>query len=196
MPLDTKGTPIIDGFTYNSRVMHVSSYYHSAVAQLEGLRRANGFRPRWFGVPTSDQIPIPPFGSVEYQVVVQPGAYLWALNFWAETATPNTATQLFNSFRIVDACTELPIMDRPGLGALVSNNSVVGPTGTVATLGQNFGQTLLPQPYLINAPGSLNVEVTNGGPTSSHCQLLLCIAEPSINEKEFENLLNRVTRTR
>jgi hypothetical protein len=195
-----KGTPIIDGFTYNSRVMHVSSYFHSALAQMEPLRRANGYRPRIFGVPTPDDRPVQAYESVEYQVAVQPGAFLWGLQFWALTTDTRTASPPIYCYRIVDACTELPLQDRPVFTTAAANANV--PThglvtdGTAACLGQNLGPVLLPQPYLINAPGTLNVEITNGGPSIAQLQFLLLIAEPCINEKELEKLSSRVRRIR
>jgi hypothetical protein len=186
-------SPIIDGFTYNSRVATTSSFYHSAVAQLEPLRRANGFRPRIFGVPTPEDRPIPAFETVEYQVKCQPGSYLWALQFWCSAASsPN----LTNTFRIVDACTELPLGDRPQLGTAVANGYFGSAPGSQNVLGQNYGVTLLAEPYLINEPGTLNVEVTNGSSSTSNCQLLLLIAEPCIDERELEALIKRVRRIR
>jgi hypothetical protein len=200
MPLanttNTANTLIIDGFTYNTRIPNASLFYQLALSQLESLRRANGYRPRWFGVPTSDDRPIPAFETVEYQVKVQAGSYLWGLQFSAETSDEDY-TEIVNSFRIVDACTELPLQDKPALTLAVAN----GYFGTPAlyeqnTLGQNLGVTLLAEPYLINEPGTLNVEVTNGGSVSSQCQLLLLVAEPCINERELESLFNRVKRIR
>jgi hypothetical protein len=60
------------------------------------------------------------------------------------------------------------------------------------SLGQNRGQIILPQPYLIREPGFLNTIVTNGGNTPSTCQLVLMIAEPCISAQELKHLENHV----
>jgi hypothetical protein len=194
MPLED--ALIVDGFTYSSRLPSTNSFYQLALSQLETLRRANGFRARWFGVPTPDDRPIPPFETVEYQVKTQAGAYLWALQFAGET-TSDGNVQVVNSFRIVDACTELPLTDRPSLATSVASGYFgTGATFSQNVLGQNYGVSLLAEPYLIAEPGTLNVEVTNGGPVASQCQLLLLVAEPCINERELEALVNRVKRIR
>lgn len=185
------GTPIIDGFTFNTRIATTQSYYHNVLAQLEPLRRANGFRCRWFGVPDPSDLPIAPFSSVEYQIQVQPGSYLWGYNFYATTGNnPPTTAQPVNCIRIVDACTELPLADRQVLSVAMTG-TLVGTNQQQFSLGQNRGPVLLVTPYLVAAPGFLNVEITNGGSSPSTCQLLLMFAEPSIYEPEIEKLIAR-----
>lgn len=188
------GTPIIDGFTYNSRTLNSQSYFQNAIAQLEPLRRANGFRCRWFGIPDPSDIPIAAFSSVEYQVQAQPGSYLWGLNFWASAGTNvPTSEAPTNTIRIVDACTELPLADRQSL-SVAFTGTLIGSNQQQFSLGQNRGPVLLPTPYLISTPGFLNVEITNGAPTPSTCQLVLFLAEPSIYEPEIEKLISRRLR--
>lgn len=193
IPVDA--TPIVDGFTFNSRIMTPTSYFQNALAQLEPLRRANGYRMRIYGVPDVASLPIPPFESVEYQIRVQPGTYIWGANFYATQGpsaggTPSSANPT-NSVRIVDSCTELPLQDKPALTVCMTSSHVAGGVQQLG-FGQNYGNTLFPQPYLVVAPGMVNVEITNGSQYNSTCQLILMVAEPCINEQELEQFL--VTR--
>jgi hypothetical protein len=185
-------TPIVDGFTFNSRCIHTSSYFQGVLSQLEPLRRANGYRMRMYGVPDVQNLPIGPFESVEYQIRCQPGSYLWGLNFYASQGpdAPDSEAPT-NSVRIVDSCTELPLQDKPALGTIFTGTQVGGSLQQFG-LGQNRGQILLPQPYLVSSPGFLNVEITNGSSFNSTCQLLMCFAEPCINEQELEQLVRRI----
>lgn len=187
-------TPIVDGFTYNTRLMNPIFYFQNVLAQLEPLRRANGYRMRIYCVPDVQQLPILPFESVEYQIRCQPGSYLWGLNFYATIGpSPDTdpsSTSPTNSVRIVDSCTELPLTDKPALGTVFAGNFIPG--SQQLSLGQNRGQVLLPQPYLVSSPGLLNVEVTNGSQFNSTCQLMMCFAEPCINEHELGQLITRI----
>lgn len=182
----------VDGFTLNSRVLNAISYFQNVLAQLEPLRRANGYRMRMWGVPDPQDLPIPAFESVEYQIQCQPGAYLWGFNFYASAGTSQPASaQPINSIRITDGCTQLPLADKPTL-AVAYSGTLVGGGVQAFGLGQNRQQVMLPQPYLVAAPGLMNVEVTNGSPYPSQCQLLLMFAEPCINEKELERLIKRL----
>lgn len=182
----------MDGFTFNTRILNSQMYFQNVLAQLEPLRRANGYRLRMWGVPSPDDLPIPAFESVEYQIQCQPGSYLWGFNFYSSAGSSQPASaQPINAVRIVDACTQLPLSDKPELGIAYAGTLIGG--GRMAFgLGQNRCQVLLPQPYLVNAPGLVNVEVTNGSPYTSQCQLVLMFAEPCINEKELEKLIKRL----
>src|SRR5580658_1697708 len=99
----------VDGFIFNTRLLNVQSYFSNVLAQLEPLRRANGYRLRMWGVPTPDDLPIPAYESVEYQIQCQPGSYLWGFNFWA---SGSQSLQPVNAIRIVDSCTQLPLSDK------------------------------------------------------------------------------------
>src|SRR5580704_15932376 len=83
--------PIIDGFTFNSKPVHYLSYYHNALTGLEPLRRSNAMRLRMHGIPDAQFVPIPPYESVEEQIRVLPGSYLWGWSFYTQQAqAPNT----------------------------------------------------------------------------------------------------------
>jgi hypothetical protein len=180
------GTPIVDGLTLNTRIVHLLSYYHNCLSQLEDLRRASGLRFRMLGVPDPQFLPIPPYEVVEQQMQVQPGSYLWGWNFWA---SQSGGMNPVNAIRIVDSCTELPIIDRPVLSTLMANANVNGQTQL--NIGQNRGVILLAKPYLVGAPGLINVEITNGANASSQCQLLLMLAEPCLNEQELQQAIRK-----
>jgi hypothetical protein len=183
MQMNPPPSPILDGFTFNSRIICYQSYFHNALSGLEPIRRANAMRLRMHGVPEAQFSPISPYESVEDQIRVLPGSYLWGWSFFTAQAQPPNSTVPINSIRIVDSCTELPIVDRPVLCTMFSNVTVTGQTQL--NLGQNTGVILLPRPYLIASPGGLNVEVTNASAFPATCQLLLMIAEPSINQNEL-----------
>lgn len=180
MPVMQEAKPIVDGFTYSlSRIPSASSYYQMAVAQLDTLRRANGYHMRVYNVPDALDTPIPAYGTLEYQVRTQPGAYLWAFSFCVTGG--GSVDDLV--FQATDACTESRLFSDYVLASSMAE--------TASGIGLNRPPCLLSQPYLMGAPGLINVEISNRASSSRTCQLLLHFAEPSLPMGELIKLFER-----
>ncbi len=175
---DDATRPLIDGFTYSlTRIPSPSSFYQNCVAQLDYLRRANGYHMRIYNVPDDLDEPIPAYGTLEYQVRTQPGAYLWALMF-AITGNAGTAANI--SIQITDACTETKLFSDYTLGTSFAEDT--------SGIGLNRPPCLMSKPFLIGAPGLLNVELTSNSASAINCQLLLFMAEPSLPMGELARI--------
>ena len=161
--------PVVDGFTYSaSQLMLPNSYRASALAQMEVLRRARGYRTRWYIVPEDSDLPIPARSQIEYQVSVQAGSYVWGLSF---TAPFNEVVDLDSFYvQITDNCTETPFFS----DYVRSQQLAPGSTGNVRRA------PVLITPRIIGEPAMLNVEVYNSLATETIVQLLILVAEPSV----------------
>lgn len=173
-------SPIVDGFTYTlSRIPQSQSWYWASVSQMENLRRANAYHSRIYNVPDDLDEPIPAYGTLEYQVRTQPGAYLWAFMF-SMTGTGAFSGQLSSSvlFEVTDACTESKLFSDFTLGSAMAESQV----------GLSRCPCVLSQPYLVGPPALLNVEISNRLGVSAYCQLLLYFAEPSLPVGELDRI--------
>lgn len=187
--------PVVDGFSYSlSRVPSMMSYYQMCVAQMEALRRANGYHMRVYNVPDDLDSPIPAYGTLEYQVRTQPGSYLWALMFEAKPISfgeglRDTTKDIL--VQITDACTESHLLSDFTLGTAFAENQ--------RAVGAGRPPVLMPQPVLIGPPGLVNVELSNRATLIANddeterrfCQLLLFFAEPALPMIETAELLKR-----
>lgn len=154
---------IIDGFSINSALLYLPKrFWPNALAQLDVIRRAANLRPRWVVVPDDFNQPIAAYDTLQYQLQVVPGSYLWAFNF---TVLDGETNDLW--IQVTDSCTEIP------LGSDFQAGSAFRPSGASA-----LWPRLLGQPRLILEPGLVNVEIANTTGESRTCQLLLHFAEP------------------
>ena len=154
---------IIDGFTLNAALLYLPKrFFPSALAQLDPLRRAENYRPRWFCVPDDFNQPIAAYDTLQYQLQVVPGSYLIGMNW---TVLDGENTDLY--IQITDSCTEIP------LGSDFQNGAAFRPSGAA-----QLWPRILAQPRLILEPGLVNVEIANAQSSSRQCQLLLHFAEP------------------
>ena len=163
---------VVDGFTYNTQLLYLPNrYFPNALAQLDILRRAANYRPRWFCVPDDIDQPIQPYDTLYYQIEMAANSYLWGYSFASISAVPpgggsiaTTAADLL--IQAVDSCTGVPLFQDFANGG--GNHS-------------NFSSRALPiiltQPKLILNPGLVNVEISNRTPNTITCQLLLHFAE-------------------
>jgi hypothetical protein len=163
----------VDAFTMNPVTRYYpGQFYAGALAQMEVLRRANLFRPRWFVIPDDFNQPLTPYGTLEYQIKVGPASYLWGYRFvqvnadWGEVEPANVFLQM------TDSCTGIPL-----LSEFVGGKSAA----LYQTAPQNRGSQvpyLLTQPRLILEPGLVNVELSSTSAEDVSCQLLVLFAEP------------------
>lgn len=171
---------IVDGFVLSMSQLYLPiSYRANCLAQMEVLRKANGYQFMAQTAPSQAPETIPAFGQIEEQWTVEPGSYLWG---WS-LALVNNNIDIVNSgsihVLITDACTETALSSDYILAANISSKR---PLFNVAAPRNPF---LLPQPRLISDPGKLNVEIYNnggdiseGGPSEVQVQLICFFAQP------------------
>jgi hypothetical protein len=164
---------VVDGFTYNTQLLYLPKrYFPNALAQLDILRRAANYRPRWFVVPDDIDQPIQPYDTLYYQIEVASNSYLWGYSFASISATApgggstsTTAADLL--IQAVDSCTSVPLFMDFANGA-----------GNHSNFTSRANPIILSEPRLILNPGLVNVEIANRTPNTITCQLLLHFAEP------------------
>ncbi len=160
---------LVDGFLYSGSQLYLPiSYRASALANMEVLRRASGYRTRWYLPPEDLEDPIPAYSQIEYQVHVQVGSYVWGLTFSAPFREVEFASSFMN-VQITDACTETPFFSDYTKGVQLE-----------PVTGSAHRHPTLIMPRLVGEPGLLDVEVYNGASHSIRCQLALLVAEPAV----------------
>lgn len=163
----------VDGFLYNPSIRYWPEQYMSgALAQMDTLRRANTYRPRAYAVPDDFNQPIPAYGTLEYQIKVAGGSYLWGMQFrqysaaYVEQAPTNIVIQ------VTEACTGIAVCQEFYWATGISEFAAVGLLGGIPM------PFVLPQPRLFTSPGDINVEMSNLAAAVQFCQLTLYFAEP------------------
>lgn len=167
--------PVLDGFVYSLSMLYQPVVFRaSALAQMEVLRRAVGYRVREYCVPDQGDRPIAAYGQIEQQVNTMPGAYLWGLTFSApfgEVSNPGSEIYI----QITDACTESPLFSDYALA-----NQFTAVQGSDANGWNRRNPPVLAQPLLIGPPALLDVEMYNSAAVAINCQLVLLVAEPCL----------------
>ena len=179
--------PVVDGFVYSLSLLYLStSYRPSALASMEILRRAKGYRCREYLVPDNLLNPIPAFGQVEQQINTIPGSYLWGLTFSAPFNLAGTGDDaVYIYYRITDACTETPLFSDYALNQMEAVQS------SNANGWNRRNPAIMSTPRLIGEPGLLNVEVYNKASVAITCQLALLMAEPCVPPEAMRQLLRQ-----
>jgi hypothetical protein len=178
MPTVIPSFDVVDSFTYSTTLRLLQTQYRANVlAQLEVLRRARGYKARYYTSPDSLVEPILAFGQVETQIRAVPGTYVWGLSLYAATIT-NLKIQ------VTDASTEIPLFSDYIRAALMQPSSTGGRV-----------PFLLGQPRLISEPGQINVEIYNDNATTNTVQLVLYCAEPVLPNPDI-NEANHYQRYR
>ena len=169
----------VDGFCYNTSLLLLPyRFFPQALGQLDLLRRAANFRPRWWVIPDDQGEPIQPFDTFYYQLAIANGSYLWGLNFKALSATdpdghPTEVAATDLLIQLVDSCTGVPLFHDFVISAGMSVNQQA-----TADFGARMMPVTLTQSRLVLDPGLVNVEISNRTPNTITCQLLVMFAEP------------------
>lgn len=154
--------PVVDGFTYSLRRLFDPGWFEPmALGQLEALRKAGAYRPRWYAFPQDwESLSIPAYTTVEQQVRMTPGAYLWGF-------AGNLPANVY--LKVVEGDTGIPLFSD-----FMSSDSVS------VTFDSYRRPILLTQPRLITGPGWINVEIanSNGFPPIRDVQLVFFTVEP------------------
>ncbi len=177
---------VVDGFTFNTQLLYLPCrYFPNALAQMDILRRAANYRPRWFVVPDDIDQPIQPYDTLYYQIEMAANSYLWGYSFCSVSATapsgggpePTETTAADLLIQAVDSCTGVPLFQDFANGG-----------GNHSNFTSRANPIILSQPRLILNPGLVNVEISNRTPNTITCQWLLHFAEPCriITEEDRE----------
>lgn len=163
---------VVDGFSYNTCLLYLPNrYFPNCLAQLDILRRAANFRPRWFTIPDDIDQPIAPYDTLYFQIQVAAGAYLWGYQFKTLKATNGDAPAETTSSDIlvqaVDSCSGIPLFQDFANGG-----------GCHSDFTARCLPILLTQPRVILDPGLVNVQLSNRTANSITCQLLMHFALP------------------
>lgn len=170
--------PIVDGFLYSASQLYLpTSYRAAALVSMEVLRKAAGFRNRWFLSPPDLSDPIPAYSQLEYQLGIEAGSYVWGLSFSAPFGEIANAPS-YIWIQITDSCTETPFFSDYIKGSQLS--PATGPTGH---------NPVLIAPRLISAPGYLDIEIYNSAPVNIQCQLAIFVCEPNVPPASMMRML-------
>lgn len=181
--------PLVDGFLYSASMLYLPTTYRaSCMAQMEVLRRARGYRTRWYMTPEDVNQPVPANSQIEYQIQTQPGSYLWGASFAARTEVDGETGNDFVHVMVTDNCTETPLFSDYALGANLFSQGGAVPVNTTG----RRNPMIFPQSRLIGAPGTLNVEVYNHAAVPMTCQLVLFMAEPSVPSETMLEVLREM----
>jgi hypothetical protein len=165
--------PVVDGFVNSASLLYLPTTYRaSALAQMEVLRKAKGYRTRWYLVPEDLEEPVRAFSQLEYQVRLQPGSYVWGLTFSApfdETGIYAAVPASFITLRITDDCTETSFF-----------SDYVKGLNLQPVPGTAHRHPFLITPRLIGEPGTLSAEIYNSADVDIRCQLAILVAEPCV----------------
>jgi hypothetical protein len=168
---------ICDGFTYNPQLRANSENYDIvALGQLELLRRTKGFIPKLYAVPDFTDGAIPNFQTIQQQISVTPGSWLWAVTAISGAAEIPQDNQFFVTIRDDDTGDSL-------FNYQFIANQTIRPFSTDATSpasGAAFNvQKKLTQPRLISGRGILDVQISATNNFSAvPYQVILCVAQP------------------
>lgn len=163
-----------DGFTINPfTVLKPYDYHAGALGQMDTLRRANTYRARIHAVPDDFNQPLQPYETLEYQVKVTGGSYLWGVRFaqysgvWQQQAPGGVTMQ------ITESCTGIELYRE-----FTDPSGVAFYTAATQKRGYHIPH-LLTEPRLFLEPGGVTVELCNLGAGVQYCQILLHFAEPA-----------------
>lgn len=166
---------IVDGFTYNNFFRELPvRLYEAQLGQMDVLRRANNYRPRWYVAPDNLNDPITAYETFEMQIRITPRSYLWGFTFFSFDAAGGYEPQFGGDVlvSVTEACNGV---------AMFSEFATAAGLQGLQRRGSNTGvnnPNLLMQPRLILEPGLVNVEISNRLGTDQYCQLVLFCAEP------------------
>lgn len=162
-----------DGFVLNPSIrLWPYNYVAGALAQMDTLRRAATYRPRIYSVPDDYSQPLAGYETLEYQIKVAEGSYIWGMMFRQFTAEYAQADPTRIVIQLSDACTGIPFYSEfsQAQGLAFYNAS---PLASGIAMPH-----ILTQPRIVLAPGDVNVEMCNVDADPHSCQLLIFTAEP------------------
>ena len=162
--------PILDGFSFSTKLRCNLTFRALAVQQYEALRRATAMRNKIWCVPQDSTINIPAFDSYERQVRVATGSVIWGYSFSGNTG--QQADSLGSqSWEVRDACDDIPLWSEIVTRRFALQNPAAG--------FNQVPQQVLSRLLVVGPPGLLNVIIANTYATAQVGQLILYGGEPS-----------------
>ena len=160
----------VDGFAMSAAVRFLpQSYFPLSLGQLDFLRYSTAYRARYYVVPEDPSVVVPgtitnASSTLLYQLRITPGSWLWGFNIRVMPILEAQETDVY--VQIGDPCNKTEFWSSPVIGnALRPNNTT-------------FQHPVLIEPRLIEAPGFLNVEITNRVIPDRRVQVIFHCAEP------------------
>jgi hypothetical protein len=169
---------IVDGFQYNLFLRNFPErYYPLALTQLEPFRRARGYRPRWYTVPDADNLgSIPAYGTIEEQLRIAPGSWLWGLSIALLAPAGIVDPTLVLMIQITDGSTGLKLFSDFLSAGFIWTQGGGLPPAVIDNVPY-----ILSQPRPVVEPGFVNVEIAElTGVTLGRAQLVLYCMEPTV----------------
>lgn len=169
--------PLRDGFTFNLSPWGLAApfrYYAACLQNMEVLRRANLYKPRWAVFPDDINEPIPAYETVDYEFSITAGSYLWGYSFFQFNENLEPVSPSGMLVQIVEACSGIELTQDYVLGNGYSGfQSVSDPRGRP-------NPQILTSPRLILEPGKVTMSLSNKLDEDTNCQLMLFFAEPML----------------
>jgi hypothetical protein len=166
---------ICDGFTYNPQLRaNTENYDILGTGQLELLRRSRGFIPRLFAVPDFSDGIVQNYQTIQRQIQVSPGSWLWAVTT-TSGPTPINDNLYFVTIRDDDTGDSLFNMQFTASQTLRPES-----TAQASPLSYAYSvQKKLTQPRVISGKGILDVQISCTVVSSpKFFQVVLCVAQP------------------
>lgn len=168
---------IPDAFLLNTlSTSNPLDYTSLTLVQMDALRQCSMYRGRVYAEPDVSELPILPYTTYKTQIRVIPDSYVWGLS-WVDTSSVTSASV---AVQLTDTCTGLDFFS----DFIVS--SAFGTSAGFFSIGPNGLPTLLSKPKLIQAPGLINVQISNRSTGTSQRnavgQLLVFTSEPVTRE--------------
>lgn len=165
--------PILDGFSFSTKLRCNLTFRNLALEQYEALRRASAMRNKTWCVPQDSAILIPARDSYERQVSIKDGSAIWGYSFSGLTGQITNQAISSQAWEVRDACDDIPLFSEIVTRRFAAQN----PTG--GSLNVNpVPQQYLTKLLIIGPPGLLNVIIANTYPTDQVGQLVLWGGEP------------------
>lgn len=161
---------IVDGFTYDMSVAPANPGDTLALwlGQMDVIRRSRSYRAKWYIVPVEDKTPVPAYTTLEHQIRVAEGAYLWGFRYARNVALLGGVVP---HLRITEQGTGIPLFD---------DFLAPGSAYTNQWFYTSAGFWPLTQMRLIVEPGFINIEFSNATSGGLTPQLVLYFAEPCL----------------
>jgi len=158
---------IVDGFSYNPNLLYLPCrYWANALAQLDPLRRAKNYRPRWFVSPSGGQV-ISAYDTFFDQFQIPEGSILWGYNFNAISVEDEEILASYFMLQVRDSCTGEPLF-----------RDYINGGGMTCPGNTRCYPIILSQMRPVVGSGKFDISLANLTSSNLSCQLLLHFAEP------------------
>lgn len=167
---------VVDGFALSTTLRLLPSVSRAhALAQLETLRQARGYKARYYPAPDDLVLPIAGYGQVETQIRMVAGTYIWGLSVVTVIPEDSEATSSQVRIQVTDMATEIPLFSDYIQSVLMEQTAGLA----------HRAPDILAEPRLIGEPGTVNVEIYNDNADEVTVQLVLYCAEPVIQNPDL-----------